>query len=43
MDDPEEFDEGLPSQALLVEDEDDNNLDLNVPPTTGNEYLRRVR
>ncbi|XP_041346949.1 gem-associated protein 2-like [Gigantopelta aegis] len=43
MIDPEDFDEGLSSQALLVEDDDDDNFDLNVPPTTGNEYLRRVR
>ncbi|XP_046583958.1 gem-associated protein 2-like [Haliotis rubra] len=29
-------------QAFTVDDNDDN-FDLNIPPTTGNEYLRRVR
>lgn len=35
-------DDNLGIQAFHVES-DDNDLDLDIPPTTGNEYLRRVR
>lgn len=35
-------DDSLGIQAFHVES-DDNDLDLDIPPTTGNEYLRRVR
>ncbi|KAL4222314.1 gem (nuclear organelle) associated protein 2 [Mactra antiquata] len=41
--DAESFDDdSLGVQAFHVESDDDD-FDLNVPPTTGNEYLRRVR
>ncbi|KAI8745454.1 gem-associated protein 2-like [Biomphalaria glabrata] len=30
-------------QALFVEENSDEEINLNVPPTSGNEYLRRVR
>lgn len=43
MDSDESFDDDcMGTQALHVES-DDNDLDLDIPPTTGNEYLRRVR
>lgn len=35
-------DDDIIPQAFAVDDADDN-FDLNIPPTTGNEYLRRVR
>ncbi|XP_071082183.1 gem-associated protein 2-like isoform X2 [Haliotis cracherodii] len=35
-------DDDVIPQAFAVDDTDDN-FDLNIPPTTGNEYLRRVR
>ncbi|XP_046336032.1 gem-associated protein 2-like [Haliotis rufescens] len=35
-------DDDIIPQAFAVDDTDDN-FDLNIPPTTGNEYLRRVR
>ncbi|KAH3720658.1 gem-associated protein 2-like isoform X2 [Dreissena polymorpha] len=35
-------DDNLGVQAFQVESDDDD-LDLNMPPTTGNQYLRRVR
>ncbi|KAK7101891.1 gem-associated protein 2-like [Littorina saxatilis] len=41
--DDEEDDDGLLEPALAVDDIADDAFDLNVPPTTGNEYLRRVR
>ena len=43
MDDDED-DDGLLEPALGIDEHDaDDTFDLNVPPTTGNEYLRRVR
>ncbi|KAK6175338.1 hypothetical protein SNE40_013825 [Patella caerulea] len=39
----EEMDESLLHTALKIDDTDDDNFDLDIPPTTGNEYLRRVR
>lgn len=35
-------DDNLGIQAFHVESDEDD-LDLDIPPTTGNEYLRRVR
>lgn len=35
-------DDSIGVQAFQVESDDDD-FDLNIPPTTGNEYLRRVR
>lgn len=43
-DDYESFDDDSPGgQALHVDEGDDDEFDLDLPPTTGNEYLRRVR
>ena len=43
-DDYDSFDDDSPGgQALHVEEDDDDEFDLDLPPTTGNEYLRRVR
>lgn len=43
MDTEESFDDDpIGVQALQVESDEDD-LDLNLPPTTGNQYLRRVR
>lgn len=36
-------DDELQPQALAVRIDDNDDFDLNIPPTTGNEYLRRVR
>ncbi|XP_062581760.1 gem-associated protein 2-like, partial [Saccostrea cucullata] len=36
-------DDELQPQALAVSVEDNDDFDLNIPPTSGNEYLRRVR
>lgn len=36
-------DDELQPQALAVHIDDNDDFDLNIPPTTGNEYLRRVR
>ncbi|KAK3109116.1 hypothetical protein FSP39_023393 [Pinctada imbricata] len=36
-------DDDLQIQAFAVEDKNDSLFDLNIPPTSGNEYLRRVR
>lgn len=36
-------DDELQPQALVVHIDDNDDFDLNIPPTTGNEYLRRVR
>lgn len=30
-------------QALAVDENCDDDYDLSIPPTSGNEYLRRVR
>lgn len=43
MDDDDEGNDDLLLPALAVEDVADDDFNLNVPPTTGNEYLRRVR
>ena len=45
MDDEQEYeDNNLLEPALGVLDEvEDHSFDLDVPPTTGSEYLRRVR
>ena len=42
MDDDDD-DDGLLEPALAVDDKADGAFDFNIPPTTGNEYLRRVR
>jgi len=43
MESDESFDDDpMGVQALHVQSDEDD-LDLNIPPTTGNEYLRRVR
>lgn len=45
MDGDDSFDDDdcLQSQALIVDDRNEDAFDLDIPPTTGNEYLRRVR
>ena len=45
MEEDDSYDDDSPGgQALHVEEaDDDDDFDLDVPPTTGNEYLRRVR
>lgn len=45
MDGDDSFDDDdcLQSQALIVDDRNEDTFDLDIPPTTGNEYLRRVR
>ena len=36
-------DDELQVQALAVDDKDSDLFDLNIPATSGSEYLRRVR
>ena len=37
------LDDELQPLALAVHGDDNDDFDLNIPPTSGNEYLRRVR
>lgn len=41
--DLDDEDNSLLEPALVVNEYEDTDFDLNIPPTTGNEYLRRVR
>ena len=41
--DEDSFDDELQPQAFVVNEKDIDDLSLDIPPTTGNEYLRRVR
>ena len=44
MDSSDNYDDDrLQGAALLVDDGGLDDFDLDIPPTTGNEYLRRVR